>query len=95
MKSLHTPNRPMHRGTARAELAATANTTAAASPQATPAARMPAPADRERAIRELAYAFFEARGRAAGHELEDWLKAEAQVLAQAAPDAADAAGTPQ
>jgi hypothetical protein len=93
MKSLHTPNRPMHRDTSGAEFAA--NATAAASPQATPAARMPAPADRERAIRELAYAFFEARGRAEGHELEDWLKAEAQVLAQAAPDAADAAGTPQ
>lgn len=43
------------------------------------AARMPAPADREQAIREAAYAFFEARGCEPGHELDDWLKAEAQV----------------
>lgn len=43
------------------------------------AARVPAPADREQAIREAAYACFEARGRVPGHELDDWLQAEAQV----------------
>lgn len=35
--------------------------------------------DREQAIREAAYACFEARGGEPGHELDDWLKAEAQV----------------
>ncbi len=44
------------------------------------AASMPAPADREQAIREAAYALFEARGCEPGHELDDWLEAEAQVL---------------
>lgn len=34
---------------------------------------------RERAIREAAYARFEARGCVYGHALEDWLEAEAQV----------------
>lgn len=35
--------------------------------------------DREQAIRESAYACFEARGCETGHELDDWLKAEALV----------------
>ena len=35
-------------------------------------------------IRQRAYALYEARGRVDGHELEDWLNAEAQ-LAQAQP----------
>lgn len=35
--------------------------------------------DREQAIREMAYACFEARGCEPGHELDDWLQAEAQV----------------
>ncbi len=34
---------------------------------------------RDRAIREAAYAFYEARGRVDGHELDDWFEAEAQV----------------
>lgn len=34
---------------------------------------------RDRAIRETAYAFYEARGRVDGHELDDWFEAEAQV----------------
>lgn len=38
------------------------------------------PFDREQAIREAAYACFEARGCVPGHELDDWLQAEAQVL---------------
>lgn len=43
--------------------------------------------DREQAIREAAYACFEARGCEPGYELDDWLKAEAQV--QQANGAAD------
>ena len=35
--------------------------------------------DREQAIREVAYACFEARGCEPGHELDDWLKAETLV----------------
>jgi hypothetical protein len=84
MKSLHTPTRPTH----RAAPAPATEVVSAEIAAAIPAARMPAPADRERAVRELAYAFFEARGRTAGHELDDWLKAEAQILEQAAPDPA-------
>ncbi|WP_226467084.1 DUF2934 domain-containing protein [Hydrogenophaga sp.] len=38
-----------------------------------------APFDREQAIREAAYACFEARGCEPGHELDDWLRAEALV----------------
>jgi hypothetical protein len=38
-------------------------------------------ADKSRAerIREAAYQFYEARGRLDGHDLEDWLAAEAAV----------------
>lgn len=43
------------------------------------AARMPAPADREQAVRVAAYSCFEARGCEPGHDLDDWLRAEAQV----------------
>jgi hypothetical protein len=35
--------------------------------------------DREQAIREAAYACFEARGCEPGHELDDWLRAEGMV----------------
>ena len=35
--------------------------------------------DLEQAIREAAYACFEARGGEPGHELDDWLKAEVMV----------------
>lgn len=38
-----------------------------------------APFDREQAIREAAYACFEARGCVPGHELDDWLQAEVMV----------------
>ncbi len=55
------------------------------------AARMPAPADRDQAIREAAYALFEARGCEPGHEVDDWLKAEAQVQ-QAHAQSASSAG---
>jgi Protein of unknown function (DUF2934) len=61
--------------------AAKAMDTAAApdSGQESQAARMPVAADREQVIREAAYALFEARGCEPGHELDDWLTAEAQV----------------
>lgn len=41
------------------------------------AAETPDTADREQAIREAAYASYEARGCEPGHELDDWLQAEA------------------
>ena len=34
--------------------------------------------DRQTLISRSAYAYYEARGRAHGHELEDWLQAEAE-----------------
>ena len=34
----------------------------------------------EEEIRNRAYELFEARGREEGHELEDWLRAEADIL---------------
>lgn len=34
---------------------------------------------RDQAIRETAYAFYEARGGVDGHELDDWFQAEAEV----------------
>jgi hypothetical protein len=37
--------------------------------------------DVQQHIRERAYQLFEARGREPGHELEDWLRAEAEILA--------------
>jgi hypothetical protein len=36
-------------------------------------------ASREEVVRRTAFGFYEARGRVDGHELEDWLKAEAEV----------------
>lgn len=42
-------------------------------------ALLPAPARDDEAVRRLAYAFYEERGRADGHDLEDWLKAEAAL----------------
>lgn len=48
-----------------------------------PAADAPAvPASRDAMVRELAYALYERRGCVYGHELEDWLAAEAQVDAE-------------
>lgn len=35
--------------------------------------------DREQAICEMAYAFYEARGCADGNDLDDWIRAEARV----------------
>ena len=36
-------------------------------------------ADRDELIRQTAYSFYVARSYVAGHELEDWLQAEAEV----------------
>ena len=33
-------------------------------------------------IRERAYALYEARGREDGHDLEDWLRAEEEIMEQ-------------
>ncbi|HZP87034.1 MAG TPA: DUF2934 domain-containing protein [Burkholderiales bacterium] len=41
--------------------------------------QMPAPDERERMIAEAAYYRAEKRGFAPGHELEDWLEAEAEL----------------
>lgn len=48
--------------------------------EAGPVAAAPAtPTDaREALVRETAYFYYEARGRVGGHELEDWLRAEAK-----------------
>ena len=39
---------------------------------------------RDETIRLTAYSFYEARGRVDGHDLEDWLQAQAQVNQAAA-----------
>ncbi len=40
------------------------------------------PVTTEEQVRVRAYELFEARGREAGHELEDWLLAEQEVVGQ-------------
>lgn len=39
-------------------------------------------------VRQTAYYLYEARDRVDGHELEDWLQAEAQVSQQLSPQSA-------
>lgn len=52
----------------------------AAPAQTAAATAQPMPDEqREQAIRQAAYALYEARGCVYGHALEDWLEAEAQV----------------
>jgi hypothetical protein len=41
--------------------------------------RTAADVDREEQIRLLAYELYEARGRGDGHDVEDWLEAEAEI----------------
>lgn len=48
----------------------------------------PAEADVAERIRERAYQLFEERGGELGHDLEDWLQAEAEVLGNRKPNAA-------
>lgn len=51
-----------------------------ATTEAAAAAAQPMPDEqREQAIRQAAYALYEARGCVYGHAVEDWLEAEAQV----------------
>jgi hypothetical protein len=38
--------------------------------------------NREEEIRRRAYALYEQRGREDGHDVDDWLRAEAEVTAQ-------------
>jgi hypothetical protein len=45
----------------------------------TPSSRTAAEMDREEQIRLLAYELYEARGRGDGHDVEDWLEAEAGI----------------
>ena len=42
----------------------------------------PDPAKAEEQVRARAYELFESRGGEAGHELEDWLRAEEEVTGQ-------------
>lgn len=57
-------------------------------PTDTPGSEAPAGEDRESCIRRTAYAYFEARGGVHGHELEDWLRAEAEFEAMATDEPA-------
>ncbi len=45
-----------------------------------PPPTIPDPTELEEQIRLRAYALYEARGREDGHELDDWLQAEAEIL---------------
>ncbi|MFZ5557893.1 MAG: DUF2934 domain-containing protein [Pseudomonadota bacterium] len=60
-----------------------ARTARKAAPRKAPAARRSVtPEERYRLIQEAAYYRAEQRGFAAGHEIEDWIAAEAEVDAQ-------------
>lgn len=43
-----------------------------------------APFDRQEQVRRRAYELYEQRGREEGHELDDWLQAESEVVPQKA-----------
>ncbi len=78
----------------QAQLSETARDRALSTPSpaqqvAVDAAQAAADDPRQQAIRQAAYAQFEARGCVYGHELEDWLKAEAEVDAQTRRGSAD------
>ncbi len=45
-----------------------------------PASKIPDPTEQEEQIRLRAYALYEARGRDEGHDLDDWLQAEAETI---------------
>jgi hypothetical protein len=42
----------------------------------------------EELVRERAYQFYEERGREDGHDLDDWLRAEAEMLGKKPSDSA-------
>jgi hypothetical protein len=44
------------------------------------AGTIPDPTQLEKQIRLRAYALYESRGREDGHDLDDWLQAEAEIL---------------
>jgi hypothetical protein len=56
-------------------------------------AAAPAPASKDEFVREAAYFYYEQRGRVGGHELDDWLKAEAEFERLDAAPSGDAADT--
>jgi hypothetical protein len=72
--------KPQHSAAGTPTKSRPARTKAAAAVPAAAAAATAAPAvvPREDFIREAAYFHFEARGGVGGHELEDWLRAEAE-----------------
>jgi hypothetical protein len=63
----------------------TAANAANASADAPPAER------KDEFVREAAYFYYEARGRIGGHELDDWLRAEAEFERLSRPEGPDAA----
>lgn len=62
---------------------AAANTSAAAPPAE----------QKEEFVRQAAYCYYEARGRVGGHELDDWLQAEAEFERLGQPDGQDTPAT--
>jgi hypothetical protein len=50
---------------------------------ATPVQQVSFSTDRQQAVRLRAYAIYEQRGRQHGHDLDDWLIAEAEVVGSA------------
>ncbi len=73
-----------------------AHQTAKAAPPAPPpaaayaAAAVPPTDSKDEFVRQAAYFYYEARGRIGGHELDDWLKAEAEFERLCRPDGPDA-----
>jgi hypothetical protein len=53
------------------------------------AAAAPPTEQKDEFVREAAYFYYEARGRTGGHELEDWLKAEAEFERLCQPEGQD------
>jgi hypothetical protein len=53
-----------------------------------PATAVSDPQELEIQIRERAYEFYEARGREDCHDLEDWLRAEEEIMEKKRPVAA-------
>jgi hypothetical protein len=73
--------------------------TASQAAKAAPPATVDAPAaakatsvteSKDEFVRQAAYFYYEARGRVGGHELDDWLRAEAEFERQSRPEAGDA-----
>ena len=51
-----------------------------ATPKKTNVIRMPVPAPTSEEIAQRAYEIFQARGGEPGHDLDDWLQAESELL---------------